>query len=71
MVAVTYEVARAPASESAARARVATARKSAFHRFFDAILEARLRQAQREIARYAFLLDGRTEALRHPLKLED
>lgn len=55
MVAVTYGAARVP--ESAAQARPTTARKNVISRFFDAMLEARLRHAEREIARYAYFFE--------------
>lgn len=55
MVAVTYGAARVPAS--AAQARPTTARKNLISRFFDAMLEARLRHAEREIARHAYFFE--------------
>ena len=62
MVAVTYGVARVPASPGAAAANAASVGRSAFARFFNAMLEARLRAAEREIARYSHLLDGKVDA---------
>jgi hypothetical protein len=55
MVAVTYGVARVP---KAARktARKAATRKSWLARLMDALIEARMQQARREIARHIFLL---------------
>jgi hypothetical protein len=55
MVAVTYGVARVP---KAARktARKADARKTWLARIMDALIEARMQQARREIARHIFLL---------------
>ena len=48
MVAVTYDVARRAAAAKAAGA--AAPRKSWFARFMDALIEARMAQARREIA---------------------
>lgn len=56
MVAVTYGVARVPATKAAERAQAAAPRKSIFARFYDALMESRLQQARREIARHAHLL---------------
>jgi hypothetical protein len=59
MVAFTYDVTRVPAVEAAAksaRADQATPRKSWLARFFDAMVEARLAQAEREIRRHIHLL---------------
>ena len=59
MVAVTYNVARVPAVETAtnsARADGAAPRKSWFVRFFDAVVEARLAQAERQIRMHFHLL---------------
>jgi hypothetical protein len=59
MVAVTYGVARvataAPAAK-AERAQAAAPRKSWFARFMDAMIEARMQQARREIRMHAHLL---------------
>ncbi len=54
MVAVTYDVGRVPASEAPAAA--AAPRKSFFARVMDALIEARMRQARREIARHVAML---------------
>jgi hypothetical protein len=54
MVAVTYGVARVPAAEAAAT--TAPPRKSFFARFMDALIESRMQQARREIARHIQLL---------------
>jgi hypothetical protein len=51
MVAVTYGVARVPKA-----ARKAATRKSWLARVMDALIEARMQQARREIARHIFLL---------------
>lgn len=64
MVAVTYNIARA----SAAAAKSHTApRKRWLTPFFEALMEARLRQAQRELARHAdllpYTLDSREDRL--------
>ena len=59
MVAVTYGVARVSAAEPAAKAaRVKTAApgKSWFARFMDALIEARMQQARREIRMHTELL---------------
>jgi hypothetical protein len=59
MVAVTYGVARVPTAEPAAksgRAEAVVARKSWFARLMDAMIEARMQQARREIMRHAHLL---------------
>lgn len=55
MVAVTYAAARVPAS--AAQVRATIARKNVISRFFNAMLEARLRYAEREIARHAYFFE--------------
>jgi hypothetical protein len=55
MVAVTYGVARVPA-EAKQRAIAATPGKNLFARFMQALMESRMRQAEREIARHAHLL---------------
>jgi len=56
MVAVTYGVARGPAGQSAERAEAAAPRKSWFARVLDAMIEARMQQARREIAMHTQLL---------------
>ena len=59
MVAVTYDVARVPTVEAArktARAETAVQRKSWFARFFDAMVEARMSAAHREIRMHTQLL---------------
>jgi len=56
MVAVTYGGARAGGTKAAKRTQGAVQRKSAFGRFVDALMESRLRQAEREISRHAHLL---------------
>lgn len=59
MVAVTYDVARVPAGETApkaARAETAAPRKPWYVRYMDALVEARTQQARRELARYRHLL---------------
>jgi hypothetical protein len=59
MVAVTYGVARVPTAELAAkaeRAKAVTPRKNWFARFMDALIESRMQQARRELARHAHLL---------------
>jgi hypothetical protein len=59
MVAVTYGVARVTAGKAepqAKRANRTAPAKSWFARFFDALMESRMRQAHREIAKHAHLL---------------
>lgn len=58
MVAVTYGVARVPARKAAqaGRADKAGVRKSWFAQLMDAVMESRMQQARREIARHAHLL---------------
>lgn len=65
MAAVTYDVARV--SDAAPAQTVAAPRKTWFARFMDALIEARMRQAQREIRLHIGLLpysfDDRTNRL--------
>lgn len=56
MVAVTYGVARGAAAESAERPETAAPRKNWFVRVLDAMIEARMQQARREIAMHTQLL---------------
>lgn len=56
MVAVTYGVARVPATAPAARAKTAAPGKSWFARFMDAMAVARMEQARREIRMHTGLL---------------
>jgi hypothetical protein len=56
MVAIAYGAAR-PAPKSAKRARAASPRQNIISRFFTAVMEARLQQAYREIARREYLFD--------------
>jgi hypothetical protein len=56
MVAVTYGVTRVPAAEIAERAQAAASHKTFFTRFMEAMMDSRLQQARREIARHAHLL---------------
>lgn len=51
MVALTYSEART-AAKTAPVAEVAAPRKSFFRRFLDAMIEARMIQAQRELAAF-------------------
>jgi len=60
MVAVTYGVARLAAPKNAA-ARASSARKNVVSRFVTAMMEARLRQAHKEIVRHAHLLEHSDE----------
>jgi hypothetical protein len=59
MVAITYGVAR-PAPKSAK----GTPRQNIIGRFFTAVMEARLQQAYREIARREYLFDHKHDGLR-------
>jgi len=72
MVALTYGEARVARIETApktvAAAETQAPRKSFFRRFFDAMMEARMQQAQREIRLYTRLVspveiveDGKTK----------
>jgi len=56
MVAITYGVATAEPRKTAARTTSAVPRKSWFARFMEALVEARLQQAQRELRLHAALL---------------
>jgi hypothetical protein len=60
MVAVTYGVTRVPATRAAGRAQADAPRKNFFARFMDALVESRLQQVHREIARHAHLLPARS-----------
>jgi len=51
MSAITYGVARTPAEQA-----TSPARKRWYRRLLEAMMEARMRQARREIAMYAHLL---------------
>ncbi len=56
MVAVTYGVARIPATEAPAKTvKTAAPSKPWYVRFMNALIEARTQQAQREIARHIHL----------------
>ena len=57
MVAVTYDTARVAARQAVKAARAeAAARKPWYARLMDALIEARMQQARREIARHVELL---------------
>ncbi len=56
MVAVTYGATRAPAAEANARAQGDASDKNIFTRVIEAMMESRLQQAHREIARHAHFL---------------
>jgi hypothetical protein len=60
MVAITYGVAR-PAAKGGKRARAAGPRQNMIGRFFTAVMEARLQQAYREIARREYLFDHKQD----------
>jgi hypothetical protein len=59
MVAITYGVARVPAPKNAERARAASPHQNFIGRLFTAVMEARLRQAYREIAKRAYLFENK------------
>ncbi len=56
MVAVTYDAGRAPAVAVAGKKETAAPRKGFFARLMDALIEARMAQARREIALHLNLL---------------
>ncbi len=57
MVAVTYDTARVAARQAVKAARVeAAARKPWYARLMDALIESRMQQARREIARHIELV---------------
>ena len=60
MVAVTYGVARVTAPKNAGK-RASGSRKNLVTRFVTAMMEARLRQAHKEIVRHAHLLEHSDE----------
>lgn len=62
MVAVTYGVSRVPAAEAAERAPVAVSQKSLFTRFMEALMESRLQQARREMAKHAHVMSHARDA---------
>lgn len=61
MVAVTYGVARVSPSKNARPLPAAAPRKAVLVRLFEAMLEARSRQAHREIAQHAHLSRSRAD----------
>ena len=68
MVAVTYGVARVPATKSevgaqAKRAQKASPAKPWYVRMMDAFMESRMQQARREIALHARLLSRPTASM--------
>lgn len=76
MVAVTYGDARVAARKvvKAARAEAAAPRRSLFARVMDALIESRMRQARREVARHIhflpYALDERGNRLVRTAKTE-
>lgn len=58
MVAVTYDVARVSTGKAPSKSagEVTAPRKTWFARFMDALIEARMQQAEREIARHIHLM---------------
>ena len=56
MVAVTYDVGHIPAAATPKTEKAATPHKSFFRRFMDALIEARMAQARRQIAQQFDLL---------------
>ena len=67
MVAVTYGAARIATTKAAARAQAARPRRTLFTRFMDALVELRLKQVHREIARHAHLLSPMFDERGNPL----
>lgn len=67
MVAVTYGVARVTAAKAAGRAQPTRPRRTLFTRFMDALVESRLKQVHREIARHAHLLSSSFDERGNPL----
>jgi len=67
MVAVTYGVRRVPAAEASERTQAAASDKSLFTRFMEALMESRLEQARREIARHAHVVSHARDARGNPL----
>lgn len=55
MVAVTYDVGRVAAAKGG-EAKAGAHRNGLFGRFMDALIESRMQQARREIARHAHLM---------------
>jgi hypothetical protein len=62
MVAVTYSSARVAAAAAATKTS-APAKKSFFARFLNALMDARLRQAEREIATHWHLVSWNDETI--------
>ncbi len=67
MVAVTYGAARIATTKAAARAQAARPRRTLFTQFMDALVESRLKQVHREIARHAHLLSPMFDERGNPL----
>jgi hypothetical protein len=67
MVAVTYGVARIATTKAAGRAQAVRPRRTLFTRFMDALVESRLKQVHREIARHAHLLSPTFDERGNPL----
>jgi len=66
MVAVTYGVARVPAKAAGKSAAQAASRKTWFARFMDALVESRMQQAQREIAKHIHLFPSNVDESNTP-----
>ncbi len=67
MVAVTYGVSRVRAAKASAKTVAkATSGKSFFARFVDALVESRLQQAQREIAKHIHLFPSNADESNTP-----
>jgi hypothetical protein len=67
MVAVTCGAAGIAKTKRAGRARATRPRKALFARFMDALVESRLKQVHREIARHAHLLSHTFDGRGNPL----
>jgi len=63
MVAITYGVARVPAPKTVERARTAGPRQNIVGRLFTAVMEARLRQAYRQLARRGYLFENKRDLI--------
>lgn len=60
MAAVTYGVARVPSAATAPNTDAAAPRLGWLARFYDALIESRMKSAQRVIAMHAHLLPPKT-----------
>jgi len=67
MVAVTYGASPIAKTKVARRAHAARPRRALFTRLMDALVESRLKQVHREIARHAHLLSPTFDDRGNPL----